>query len=72
MYRFNDRPGRYLAAFGIGPTAVAAGTLLLTCDSQECRTVVAVALLIFGPLMTLYELFWICRRDPEVAYLRTT
>jgi hypothetical protein len=70
MQTFTDRPGRYIAAFGIGPAAVAAGITLLTCDTPECRTAVGVLLLIFGPLMTGYELFWICRSEPELVRLK--
>ena len=65
MHSFSDRPGRYIAAFGIGPAAVAAGATLLSCDSPECRYAVGVLLLVFGPLMTGYELFWICCREPD-------
>jgi hypothetical protein len=71
MHSFSDRPGRYIAAFGIGPAAVAAGATLLSCDTPECRYVVGVLLLVFGPLMTGYELFWICRSESELVILKS-
>lgn len=48
-----------------------AGATLLSCDAPECRYVVGVLLLVFGPLMTGYELFWICRSESELVILKS-
>ena len=69
MHRVSDRPGRYLAAFVIGPSAVVGGVLLCTCDLESCRVVVGVALVVFGPLLSAYEMFWICTTGSELTQL---